>query len=463
MSQPNNDFSKGSIVSNIMKLAVPMTMAQLINVLYNVVDRIYIGRIPEHSTLALTGLGVCLPVISIVMAFANSFGMGGAPLCSIERGRGNVKEAEKIMGNSFILMVITGVILTVLGLILKKPMLYMFGASDMTYPFADDYITIYLLGNVFVMTGLGMNSFINSQGFGTIGMVTVLLGAVANIILDPIFIFTLNMGVKGAALATVISQLLSSVWTLQFLTGNKTILKLKPSCFRLKKQRVKDIAGLGTSGFTMGITNSLVQIVYNATLKQYGGDLYIGIMTIINSVREVVSMPVKGVTNSAQPVMGYNYGAKEYDRVKKAIVFISAVCIAYTTVLWGLIHSFPEFFIRIFNHDEALIQAGIPALRTYYFGFFLMSLQFAGQSVFVALGKARQAIFFSIFRKVVIVIPLIVLLPRIFGVNGALMSEPVSNFVGGIACFATMIITVWPELSGKKNDSKKKKLIKIEQ
>ncbi len=315
MSDTANDFSKGSIVSNIMKLAVPMTMAQLINVLYNIIDRIYIGRIPENATLALTGLGLCLPIISMVIAFANLFGMGGAPLCSIERGRGNKEEAELIMGNSFVLMVIFGIGLTVVGLALKKPMLYLFGASDNTYPYADQYISIYLLGSIFVMIGLGMNSFINSQGFGTIGMMTVLLGAVANIILDPIFIFTFHMGVRGAALATILSQFLSALWIVKFLTGGKAILRLKTSAFRLKKQRVKNIVALGMSGFTMAITNSSVQIMYNASLQHYGGDLYVGIMTVINSVREIISMPVNGLTNSAQPVMGFNYGAGEYKRV----------------------------------------------------------------------------------------------------------------------------------------------------
>ena len=327
MEKQKNDFSQGSVVVNILKLALPMTLAQLINVLYNIVDRIYIGMIPENATLSLTGLGLCLPIISMVTAFANLFGMGGAPLCSIERGRGNVREAEAIMGNSFVLMVITGIVLTILGLAFKRPMLYLFGASDATIGYADAYITIYLLGNIFVMTGLGMNSFINSQGFGTIGMMTVLLGAVANIILDPIFIFVFHMGVRGAALATIISQFLSAVWILVFLTGKKALLRLKPSAMRLTKKRVKDIIGLGMSGFTMSITNSTVQVMYNAMLQRFGGDLYVGIMTVINSVREVISMPVNGVTQSAQPILGYNYGAKEYNRVKTGIVFMSIVSI----------------------------------------------------------------------------------------------------------------------------------------
>lgn len=447
-----NDFSKGSVVKNILNLAVPMTLAQLINVLYNVVDRIYIGRIPDHATLSLTGIGLSLPMITMVTAFANLFGMGGAPLCSIERGRGNLKEAEKIMGNSFSMMMLFGVLLTAFGLIFKKPLLYAFGASDATWPFADAYITIYLLGSIFVMTGLGMNSFINSQGFGRIGMCTVLLGAAANLILDPIFIFGLDMGIQGAALATVISQALSAAWILWFLTGKKAILRLKLSCMKPELKRIKEITSLGMSGFTMAITNCTVQVVCNATLQVYGGDLYVGIMTVINSLREVAIMPVHGVTNSSQPVMGFNYGAEEYGRVKKAIVFTSVFSIIYTTLAWALLHGFPEFFIRMFNQDPALIEAGIPALRLYFFGFFMMSLQFAGQAVFVALGKSKQAVFFSIFRKVVIVTPLTLFLPSLLhmGTDGVFIAEPISNFVGGAACFGTMMFTVWRELTRKQ-------------
>ena len=447
-----NDFSKGSVVKNILNLAVPMTLAQLINVLYNIVDRIYIGRIPDHATLSLTGIGLSLPMITMVTAFANLFGMGGAPLCSIERGRGNLEEAEKIMGNSFSMMMLFGVLLTGVGLLFKKPLLYAFGASDATWPFADAYITIYMLGSIFVMVGLGMNSFINSQGFGRIGMCTVLLGAAANLVLDPIFIFGLDMGIRGAALATVISQALSAAWILWFLTGKKAILRLKLSCMKPEFKRIKEITALGMSGFTMAITNCTVQVVCNATLQVYGGDLYVGIMTVINSLREVAIMPVHGVTNSAQPVMGFNYGAREYKRVKKAIVFTSVFSIFYTTLAWALLHGFPEFFIRMFNQDPDLIEAGIPALRLYFFGFFMMSLQFAGQAVFVALGKSRQAVFFSIFRKVVIVTPLTLFLPSLLhmGTDGVFIAEPISNFVGGAACFGTMMLTVWRELTRKQ-------------
>ena len=448
-SHSQNDFSKGSIIKNIMNLAIPMTLAQLINVLYNIVDRIYIGRIPDHATLSLTGIGLSLPIITLVIAFANLFGMGGAPLCSIERGRGNIKEAEAIMGNSFSLMLIFGILLTILCLIFRKPMLYMFGASDATYPYADAYITIYLIGSLFVMVGLGMNSFINSQGFGRTGMMTVLLGAAANIILDPIFIFIFHMGIRGAALATILSQFLSAVWILRFLTGNKTLLRLKRGSMHLSAKRVKKIVALGLSGFTMAITNCTVQIMCNATLQTYGGDLYVGVMTVINSIREIATLPVTGVTNSAQPVLGFNYGAKEYGRVKRAIVFTAFIAIIYTVAIWLVVDGFPAFFIKIFNQDNELIKAGIPAIRLYFFGFFMMSLQFSGQSIFVGLGESKKAIFFSIFRKVIIVVPLTIFLPGLFGMgtDGVFVAEPISNFVGGTACFGTMLLTIWSRLT----------------
>ncbi|MHA9739920.1 MATE family efflux transporter [Robinsoniella peoriensis] len=452
MKAHQTDFSKGNVYKNILELAVPMTMAQLINLLYNIVDRVYIGRIPEHGTLALTGLGLCFPIITMVSAFANLFGMGGAPLCSIERGRGDVKEAEKIMGTSFSMMILCGIVLTILGLVFNKPILYVFGASDATYPFARDYIMIYLGGSVFVMIGLGMNSFINSQGFGQTGMLTVLLGAITNIILDPIFIFVFGMGVKGAALATIISQCLSAIWVLKFLTGKRAVLRLHLDTMKVKWHRLKEIVGLGLSGFIMSVTNSAVQVVCNASLQSYGGDLYVGVMTILNSIREILSMPVQGITNGATPVLGFNYGAGAFGQVKKAIRFMSVVCVVITTASWLILILFPEFFIRIFNNEPEMIQASVEAIQLYFFGFFMMALQFAGQTVFVSLGKAKQAVFFSLLRKAVIVIPLTLMLPRIgnLGVKGVFIAEPISNFIGGLACFITMLWMVLPELSRKK-------------
>ena len=443
-----NDFSKGSVVKNIVSLALPMTLAQLINILYNIVDRMYIGRIPEHATLSLTGLGLSMPIITVVIAFANLFGMGGAPLCSIARGKGDTKGAEKIVGNAFTMLLCTGLLLTIIGLLFKKPLLYAFGASDATFPFADSYLSIDLLGSVFVTVSLGMNSYINAQGFARVGMVTTLIGAVLNIILDPFFIFTLGMGIQGAAIATVISQFASAAWTVRFLTSPKAILRIRVSCMRPCGKTIRDITTLGLSNFMMAITNSIVQVVCNATLSIYGGDLYVGVMTVINSIREIVSMPVSGVTNGSQPVISFNYGADKYDRIKTAIRFMAVSCIVYTTAIWGILHLFPVFFIHIFNTQADLVEAAVPSMQIYYFGFFMMSLQFSGQTVFQALGKAKYAIFFSVLRKVVIVAPLTILLPRWItpAVNGVFLAEPISNFIGGTACFVTMLIVVRKEL-----------------
>ena len=446
--EQKNDFGKGSVSSNILKMAVPMTLAQLINVLYNVVDRMYLGHIDGDSSIALTGVGLTFPIITIISAFANLFGMGGAPLCSIARGTKDYERAESIMGNSFTLLFGSGVMLMVLGYLFRKPVLYLFGASDITYHYANDYICIYLAGTLFVMLGLGMNSFINSQGFAKTGMMTVLLGAVVNIILDPILIFACHLGVKGAALATVISQCLSAVWVLSFLTGKKAILKLRFRRMHLQARLVKEISALGSAGFVMAVTNGLVQIACNATLQSYGGDLYVGVMTVINSVREVLTMPVYGLTHGAQPVLGFNYGAEQYKRVKTGIVFMTVSCIIYTTIAWAATYFVPETLIQIFNSDEQLLAAGRAAMRIYFMGFFLMSLQFSGQSVFTALGKSKQAVFFSLLRKAIIVVPLTLLLPKIgtLGIDGVFWAEPISNLIGGMACFCTMVLTVWRKL-----------------
>lgn len=442
------DFSKGSVRKNIMRLAVPMTLAQIINVLYNIVDRIFIGRMESGSSLALTGVGVCLPVITIVIAFANLIGMGGAPLFSIERGKGEEREAEYILGNCFVLLVVLGVLLTILGLLLKRPVLYLLGASDATFPYADEYITIYLLGNIFVLLSLGLNNFINAQGFGRTGMFTVAIGAGLNIVLDPVFIFGLGLGVRGAALATVLSQCAAMVWTLRFLCGKKAVIRLQKNRLALRLKRVMRIFGLGVSGFTMSVTNSLVQMACNATLQTYGGDIYVGIMTIINSVREVVQMPVSGIGSGAQPVMGFNYGAGQSDRVKKSISFMSLSMILYTLVIWLLLFLFPRFFLGIFSSDPEVLETGVSCLHIYFFGFFMMALQFAGQTTFTGLGFSRRAVFFSIFRKVIIVVPLTLLLPQVagLGVRGVFLAEPVSNFIGGGACFLTMIFSVYRKL-----------------
>ena len=449
-----NDFSRGSIARNILSLALPMTVAQLINVMYSIVDRIYIGHLPDASSQALTGIGLCLPVITIITAFSNLFGMGGAPLCSIARGGHDEKKAEKVMGNSFTMLLITGAVLMLLCLALKRPVLYLFGASDATYPYADEYLTVYILGTLFVMTSLGMNNFINSQGFGRTGMLTVLIGAVLNIILDPILIFGFGMGVRGAAIATVFSQGVSAVWVLGFLRGKKAILRLTAKAMRPDGKLIREITLLGTSGFVMAVTNGTVQIVCNAVLARHGGDLYVGIMTVVNSVREIITMPVTGLTSGAQPVIGYNYGARCFDRVKSSIKFMTVGCILFSFAVWAVIFLEPRFFLHLFTRETALIEAGIPAMRIYFCGIFMMSLQFAGQSTYVALNRPKQAVFFSIFRKVIIVVPLTLILPYIggLGTNGVFLAEPVSNVIGGTASFVTMLITVWPSLRRTETD-----------
>lgn len=422
-----------------------MTLAQLINVLYSVVDRMYLGRLPGH--LALTGLGLTMPIVSILMGFANLCGMGGAPLCSICRGQGDDEEAEHILGNSFTLLLILGAAATLVFLLLKRPVLYLFGASEATFPYADAYLTVYLCGTLFVMVSLGMNPFINAQGFAKIGMMTVGLGAVVNIVLDPVFIFVLNMGVQGAALATVIAQGCSAVWVLKFLTGKRAILRLKSDCMALSARRVRKIVSLGLAGFFVNLTNSLVQVVCNTTLQAYGGDLYVGAMTIINSIREVVSMPVQGLSNGSQPVLGYNYGAGESHRVRQGIRFTSIVVVLYSAAAWAIIMLAPEAMIRLFTSEQPILDVGIPALRIYFSLFIIMSLQIAGQSVFTALGRSKNAIFFSLLRKAIINAPLTLLLPYLgMGTDGVFVAEAVSQLIGGLACFLTMYAVVYRPL-----------------
>lgn len=448
-----NDFSKGNVCRHILFQAIPLTIAQLIQLLYNVVDRMYIGHLPGTHGQALTGIGLVFPIVSIISAFTNLFAMGGAPLFSIARGAGDDEKASSILNHTFSMLCMTAVILMGIGYVFQRPILYLFGASEATYRYASEYLVIYLLGTVFLMVGTGMNQFINAQGFPKTGMAVVMSGAVLNIILDPIFIFVLDFGIRGAAAATVISQFVSMVFVLLFFHGNRTLYKLVPvGIKKLQPKLVWKIMGLGTSSFIMSVTNSIVQIVCNVTLKQYGGDLYIGVMTILNSVREIANIAVVGITSGAQPVLGYNYGAEKYRRVKQAILFTSLIGFLYTTAVWALVMLEPGIFIRMFSDSPAMIEPGKEALKYYFFGFFFMSFQFAGQSTFVALGKSRHAVFFSLFRKVIIVVPLTIFLPRLWnlGVDGVYLAEPISNAVGGLACFITMMCVVWRELDRKE-------------
>ena len=446
MTTPQNDFSRGSIPRNIMGLALPMTAAQLVNVLYSVVDRIYLGHLPESDSLALTGLGITMPIVSILMGFANLCGTGGAPLCSISRGRGDNREAERVMGNAFALLLLLGAASTAFFLALKEPILYLFGASPDTFPYADGYMSIYLCGTLFVMVSLGMNPFINAQGFGRTGMMTVLLGAAVNIALDPVLIFVLHMGVRGAALATVFSQALSAAWVLLFLTGKRAILRLRRTDIRLEAGRTKKIVSLGLSGFFVNMTNSLVQVVCNATLQRYGGDTYVGVMTIINTIREVFIMPVQGLTNGSQPVEGYNYGARLYSRVRQAVRFTVGVTVGYSALFWAAAMLFPGALIQVFKSEPAILEAGVPAMRIYFAMFLFMSLQIAAQGAFVGLGRAKQSIFFSLLRKAAVNAPLTLILPLWMGTTGVFAAEAVSQLVGGAACFTTMYFTLYRPL-----------------
>ena len=442
-----NDFSVGSVRRQIISQAVPLTLAQVVQLLYNVVDRIYIGHLPEEGSMALTGLGVTFPVIVLIAAFTNLLGTGGTPLFSIARGKRDEADAERIIGNVFALLTVASVALFAFCYVLRRPILFLFGASEASIVYADDDLGIYLLGTFFSMITAGMNGYINAQGFPRIGMLTTVMGAVINIVLDPICIFTLGMGVRGAALATVISQAISALWVLRFLTGKKAILRLKRQYIRIERDRTRRIMSLGLSGFVMQGTNSLVQIACNSQLQLYGGDLYVGVMTVINSVREILSLPVGGIANGSQPVLGYNYGAGRNDRVKEGIRFVSLLGTGYTALAWLVVMLIPGALMSIFISDAATIAVGTRMLNLYFIGFVMMSFQFAGQSTFQSLGRAKYAIFFAIFRKVVIVVPLTLLLPRLgLGVEGVFLAEPISNTIGGLFCFATMWRTVYKKL-----------------
>lgn len=443
-----NDFAQGSVKALIIAQALPLTMAQIVQLLYNIVDRIYIGHLKDIGDMALTGLGITFPLIVLIAAFTSLFGNGGATLFSISRGKHEEEEAERIMGNVFALLMLSSVILFVVCYTCRKPILFLFGASEESYRYANEYLKIYLLGTAFSMLSTGMNIYINAQGFPRMGMLTTVIGALINIALDPLFIFVFDMGVAGAALATVISQAVSAIWVLLFLTGKKAILKLRAIRIRIDIRRTKRIVTLGIPGFVVQGTNSLVQIVCNNQLQFYGGDLYVGIFTILNSVREVLSMPVSGITSGAQPVLGFNYGAKENKRVKEGIRFTAFLGVTYTVCAWLLIMIASKLIIRIFTSEEQMILLGAKMMNIYFFGFFFMAFQFSGQTVFQALGKAKYAVFFSIFRKVIIVVPLTVLLPMFFslGVNGVFLAEPISNAIGGLACFITMWLTVYRKL-----------------
>ena len=446
----HNDFSRGPVWKCIVVQAVPLMIAQMVQLLYNVVDRIYLGHMGDGNSLALTGVGLTFPVITLIMAFTALFGNGGVPLFSMARGAGDEDRAGSILGNSFALLAASCGLLMAAGYLFCEPILYAFGASDESYVYAKDYLDIYLLGTFFSMTATGLNGYINAQGYPKIGMLSIVIGAVSNIVLDPIFIFIFDMGVSGAALATVISQAISALWVLRFLFGKTVAVPLRLRNIRIRRGITADIFKLGTANFIMQGTNCLVQVACNSTLQRYGGDLYVGIMTVVNSIREIFMLPLSGMVNGAQPVISYNYGARDYTRVRSGIRFNTFMGAAFNTIAWVLIVLFPRFWFGIFSDDPATIAAGVGALNIYFFGFVFMSFQMAGQTTFQALGDARHAITFSLLRKAIIVAPLTFLLPRLgFGVDGVFLAEPISNVIGGLACYITMRRTVYRDITAK--------------
>lgn len=445
------DFEHGTITNNILNAALPMLVAQILNLLYNIVDRIYIARIPNVGTTALGAVGLCFPIIVIITAFSNLFGGGGAPLFSISRGKGDTDTATQIMNTSFSLVCGGALILMTAGLLFARPVLVLFGASAEALPYAYPYLMIYLLGTLPSMIATGMNPFINAQGYSTTGMLSVAIGAIANFILDPLFIFAFHLGIKGAAIATVLSQLLSAAFVLYFLR-RKAEIKVRllhhselSSCV----EHAKNIISLGTAGFIMQFTNSLVSICCNHVLSITGGDIYISVMTIISSVRQLVETPIHAMNEGASPILSYNYGAGRPNRVKKAGIVLGLMVLLYTGVIWSIIIFAPAYLIGIFSSDTALLADAVPALKLYFAAFIFMDLQYIGQTVFKSLNKKKQAIFFSLLRKVFIVVPLTYLLPYAFlmGTDGVFMAEPISNVIGGSLCFLTMLVTVLPELN----------------
>lgn len=436
------DFSTGSMRVHILRQSWPMILAQAVQLLYSLVDRIYIGHLPDISSIALTGVGLTFPIITMISAVTNLFGTGGTALFSIERGAGKEKLAKDYMGNTLSLLSLSSILVMILFFAFRRPILYFFGASDQSFPYAYAYLSVYLIGTPLIMIATGMNGFITAQGYPKIGMMTVLFGALLNLVIDPIFIFVLDWEVSGAAFASVLSQLVSFLWVMRFITSRKNPYPIQKSSLKIQGKLLKNITSLGMAGFVMSVTNALVQMVCNAVLGQIAGDLYIGIMTVIASVRDVINLPLQGMTDGARPVLGYNYGAGCYGRVRQGIRFLTLLGLAMMLIIWAGLLLFPESILSLFTHDEELITSGVFPMFIYFFGIFLMTFQFVGQTVFTGLGLSKYAVFYSLFRKVIIVVPLTLLLPKIplLGVYGVFLAEPISNLIGGLSCYTTMMI-----------------------
>lgn len=424
----------------MLSLALPTVLAQLINVLYNVVDRIYIGHMQGDGNPALTGVGVTLPIITLIAAFSAFAGAGGAPLAAIELGKKDERKASLIMGNSAWLLVFFSIVLTIGFLIFKVPILYAFGASSKTIAYANDYITIYLLGTIFVQFALGLNAFISGQGAAKAAMLSVLIGAVINIVLDPIFIFALHLGVRGAALATVISQFVSAVWVVSFLKSKRSVLHLK--LVRPDKSLILKIAALGIAPFVMQSTESLVTITFNTGLQRYGGDLYVGSMSILMSIMQLIVIPVNGITQGVQPIISYNYGAGNRMRVKETVIRLVSVCLLGTLILAGIAIFCPSIYASMFTNDAELVALTCRIMPIFFLGIAIFGIQAACQSTFLALGQAKVSLFIATLRKIILLIPLALILPKFLGVKGIYIAEPVSDVISVIVTSVLCVITL---------------------
>ena len=445
------DFGNGSIGKLIFSMAVPAITAQIINLLYNIVDRMYIGHIPEVGAAALTGVGVSFPVITLISAFSALIGMGGASRAAIYMGKQDNDTAEKILGNCFSSLLIIAAVLTGVILLFCEPLLMAFGGSADTIGYAAGYLRIYAVGTVFVQIVMGLNMFITSQGFAAVGMKTTVIGAVINIILDPIFIFVFRMGVQGAALATVLSQAVSAIWVLRFLTGKQTVLRIRPAQMKISASILGPVVALGISPFIMQSTESLLSISFNTQLQKFGGDTAVGAISILTSILQFGMMPLMGLAQGAQPIISYNYGAKNPQRVKKAFFILLGCSLGFTTLLWGACQLFPKMFILIFSSDPALLATASWALRIYMAVFLFFGAQIACQQTFVALGQAVVSLFLALLRKVILLIPLIFILPLLFEdqVFAVFLAEPVADFLAvatTVCLFASRFTKILKEI-----------------
>lgn len=443
MKDMEDSLSTEPVGKLLFKLALPAITAQIINALYNIVDRMYIGRMPENGSLALAALGIAFPIIMIISAFAALIGMGGAPRAAIKMGEGNKDEAEKILSNSFISLCIISVVLMIVFFFTKKTLLTWFGATANTLTFADEYFSIYLIGTLFVQISLGLNPFISAQGFAKISMTTVVVGAITNIILDPILIYGFNMGVKGAAIATIFSQFISALWVLKFLVSNKSIIKIKKKYFKLEKKIILPVLALGISPFIMQSTESLVQLTLNSGMKRYGGtnaDQLVGALSIIVSSMQFLLMPIIGIAQGAQPIVSYNYGAGNMNRVRKAFRLLLLSSMIYSTVMWALAMLTPQIFVGIFSNDPNLLELGKYGMRIFMAGSLLMGAQFACQNTFVALGQAKISMFLALLRKIILLIPLAIILPVFWGTKGILIAEPIADITAAVTTTIVFIV-----------------------